>query len=167
MQRILSIHLQGDKPFWERSQCIPLADLDNLREQIVELKRTGVIWESRSPYAAPIMVVKKNNGSLRICIDYCTLSKITNPDQYTTPQIEVALQCLSGAKWLSAVYLWSWCHQIPMYPDDQQKTTLICPVGLFKFNQMQQSLTRAPAKCQCLMEKTVSGMKPTLKCWCT
>ncbi|XP_068118921.1 uncharacterized protein [Hyperolius riggenbachi] len=152
------IRLQDDKPFRERSRWIPFGDLEDLRQQIAELKRTGIIRESRSPYASPIVVVRKKNGSIRLCIDYRTLNRRTIPDQYTTPRIEDALHCLSGAKWFSVLDLRSGYHQIPMHPEDKEKTAFICPIGFFEFNRMPQGLTGAPATFQRLMERTVGDM---------
>ncbi|XP_040195270.1 LOW QUALITY PROTEIN: uncharacterized protein LOC120928229 [Rana temporaria] len=152
------VRLQDDKPFRERSRRVPLGDLDDLREQLAELKRTRIIQESRSPYASPIVVVRKKNGSIRLCIDYRTLNQRTIPDQYTTPRIEDALQCLSGAKWFSVLDLRSGYHQIPMHPEDKEKTAFICPLGFFEFNRMPQGLTGAPATFQRLMEKTVGDI---------
>ncbi|XP_040195295.1 uncharacterized protein LOC120928256 [Rana temporaria] len=152
------IRLEEDKPFRERVRRIPLGDLEDLREQLAELKRTGIIRESRSPYASPIVVVRKKNGSLRLCIDYRTLNRRTIPDQYTTPRIEDALQSLSGAKWFSVLDLKSGYYQIPMHPEDREKTAFITPVGFFEFNRMPQGLSGAPATFQRLMEKTVGDM---------
>lgn len=81
----------------------------------------GVIQESKSPYASPIVMVRNKNASLRICIDYCTLNIRRIPDQYTTPQIEDTLQYLFGAKWLSVFDLRSGYHHIPMHHDDLEK----------------------------------------------
>lgn len=94
-----------------------MGDLEDLREQLAELKRTGIIRESRSQYASPIVVVRKKNESLRLCIDYRTLNRQTIPDQYTTPRIEDGLQSLSGAKWFSVLDLKSGYYQIPMSPE--------------------------------------------------
>uniref|UniRef100_A0A8C5MY14 ribonuclease H n=1 Tax=Leptobrachium leishanense TaxID=445787 RepID=A0A8C5MY14_9ANUR len=152
------IRLQEDKPFRESSRRVPLGDLDDLREQLNELQRTKVIQESRSQYASPIVMVRKKNGSVRLCIDYRTLNRRTIPDQYATPRIEDALQCLSGAKWFSVLDLRSGYHQIPMHPEEKEKTAFICPLGFFEFNRMPQGLTGAPATFQRLLEKTVGDM---------
>lgn len=111
------IQLSKDKPFRERFQKIPLSDLENLREQLAELKKSGVIMKSRNPYASPIVVVQKKNWK---SIDYRTLNRRTFPDQYTTLHIEHALQCLFRAKWFSMLDLKSWYFHIPMH-DDQEK----------------------------------------------
>lgn len=113
-----------------------MCDLEDLRQQLAELKRSGVIKQSRSPYASPIVDVRKKNGSLRMCIDYLTLNRRTIPDQCTTPRIEEALQCLSGAKWFSVLELSSGYYQIPMHPDDREKKVFISPLVFFKFDRM-------------------------------
>lgn len=137
------IHLQEDKLFRERVR-IPLSDLEDLREQLTELKTAGIIRESRSPYASLIVVVWKKNGLLRLCIDYRMLNSRTIPDQYTTPRIEDTLQSLSGAKWFSVLDLKSGYYQIPMYPVEREKTSFITPVGFFEFDRMPQGLSGTP-----------------------
>lgn len=92
-----------------------------------------------------LVVVRKKKGSLRLCIDYRTPNRRTIPDQYTTPRIEDALQSLTGAKWFSVLDLKSGYYQIPMCPEDREKTAFITPVGFFEFNQMPQGLSGAPA----------------------
>ncbi|KAK9401817.1 hypothetical protein NXF25_010173 [Crotalus adamanteus] len=81
------------------------------------------------------------------------------PDQYTTPRIEDALQCLSGAKWFSVLALRSGYHQIPMHPEDREKTMFICTLGFYEFNRLPQGLSGAPVTFQRLMERTVEDMK--------
>lgn len=108
---------------------MPLADLEDFRNQLAEMKKAGIIRESGSPYASPIVLVRKKNGSLRLCRDYRTLNSCPVPDQYTTPRIEDALQCLTGAKWFSVLDLRSGYFQIPLDPKDREKTAFICPAG--------------------------------------
>lgn len=93
-----------------------------------------------------------------MCIDYRTLNRRTIPDQYTTPRIEDALQCLTGAKWFSALDLKSGYYQIPMHPADQENTAFICSLGFYEFSQMPQGLSGAPATFQRLMDRTVRDM---------
>lgn len=96
------ILLQEDKPFRERARRIPLRDLEDLWEQLAELR---IFWSfrshSRSLYASPIVVVQKKNGSLHMCTDFRTMNRHTVLDQYMTPRIENALRCLTGSKWFS------------------------------------------------------------------
>lgn len=152
------IRLHDPRPFRERSRRIAPADIDDVRRHIQQLLATGIITESRSPYASPIVVVRKKNGKIRICIDYRTLNNRTTPDQYTMPRIDDALDSLSGSQWFSVLDLRSGYYQIEMAPEDKEKTAFICPLGFYQFERMPQGITGAPATFQRLMEKAVGDM---------
>lgn len=152
------IRLSDPRPFRERSRRIAPADIDDIRRHLKDLLAAGIIKESRSPYASPIVIVRKKNGSVRMCIDYRTLNNRTIPDQYTTPQIDDALDCLSGSRWFSVLDLRSGYYQIPMSEKDREKTAFICPLGFYEFQRMPQGITGAPATFQRLMERAVGDM---------
>ncbi len=152
------IRLTEDKPFRERSRRLPPADLEDVRQHLEKLKGAEIIAESRSPYASPIVVVRKKNGQIRMCVDYRTLNRRTVPDQYTVPRIEDALACLNGSKWFSVLDLRSGYYQIPMSEADQEKTAFICPVGFYQFQRMPQGICGAPSTFQRVMENTVGDM---------
>ncbi|XP_038141331.1 uncharacterized protein LOC119783754 [Cyprinodon tularosa] len=152
------IRLHDSRPFRESSRRLAPADIDDVRRHIQQLLAAGIITESRSPYASPIVVVRKKNGSIRICIDYRTLNNRTIPDQYTMPRIDDALDSLSGSKWFSVLDLRSGYYQIEMAPEDKEKTAFICPLGFYQFERMPQGITGAPATFQRLMEKAVGDM---------
>lgn len=152
------IRLSNPTPFRERSRRLAPADIDDVRRHLQQLLAAGILKESRSPYASPIVVVRKKNGTIRICIDYRTLNSRTIPDQYTTPRIDDALDCLSGSKWFSVLDLRSGYYQIPMSEEDKEKTAFICPLGFYQFERMPQGISGAPATFQRLMEKAVGDM---------
>ncbi|KAI7797198.1 hypothetical protein IRJ41_020208, partial [Triplophysa rosa] len=152
------IRLHDNKPFRERSRRLAPADIEDVRRHIKDLLAAGIIKESRSPYASPIVIARKKNGAIRMCIDYRTLNARTIPDQYTTPRIEDALDCLAGSRWFSVLDLRSGYYQIPMAEEDKEKTAFICPVGFFQYERMPQGITGAPATFQRLMEKAVGDM---------
>ena len=104
-----------------------------------------MITESRSRYASPIVIVRKKNGQIRICIDYQTLNSRTIPDQYAVPLVQEALDSLHGCNWFSVIDLKSGYYQIPMHPDDKEKTDFTCPVGFYQFERMPQGVKGAPA----------------------
>lgn len=79
------IRMSDSTPFRERSRRLALADIDDVWKHLQDLLKAGIIKESRSPYASPIVIVRKKNGSVRMCIDYRTLNSRTVPDQYITP----------------------------------------------------------------------------------
>ncbi len=152
------IRLSDSKSFRERSRRIVPADIDDVRRHLQELLAAGIIKESRSPYASPIVIVRKKNGRVRMCIDYRTLNSRTIPDQYTMPRIDDALDCLTGSKWFSVLDLRSGYYQIAMSEKDKEKTAFICPLGFYQFERMPQGVTGAPATFQRLMEATVGDM---------
>ncbi|KAL3996707.1 PHD finger protein 20 [Sarotherodon galilaeus] len=152
------IRLHDPRPFRERSRRLAPADIDDVRRHIQQLLAAGIITESRSPYASPIVVVRKKNGAIRICIDYRTLNNRTTPDQYTMPRIDDALDSLSGSRWFSVLDLRSGYYQIEMAEEDKEKTAFICPLGFYQFERMPQGITGAPATFQRLMEKAVGDM---------
>uniref|UniRef100_A0A669BQ97 Gypsy retrotransposon integrase-like protein 1 n=1 Tax=Oreochromis niloticus TaxID=8128 RepID=A0A669BQ97_ORENI len=151
------IRLHDPRPFRERSRRLAPADIDDVRRHIQQLLAAGIITESRSPYASPIVVVRKKNGAIRICIDYRTLNNRTTPDQYTMPRIDDALDSLSGSRWFSVLDLRSGYYQIEM-AEDKEKTAFICPLGFYQFERMPQGITGAPATFQRLIEKAVGDM---------
>jgi len=64
-----SIRVTDDRPFRERSRRLPPGDLEDVRKHLNDLKEAGIISESRSPYASPIVMVRKKNGTIRMCVD--------------------------------------------------------------------------------------------------
>lgn len=100
-----TIRVTDDRPFREHSRRLPPGDVEDLRKHLNDLKEAGIITESRSPYTSPVVVVRKKNGTIRMCVDYRTLNRRTIPDQYTVPRVEDALSCLSGSQWFSVLDL--------------------------------------------------------------
>ncbi|XP_053878901.1 uncharacterized protein LOC128834319 [Malaclemys terrapin pileata] len=152
------IRLQDPRPFRERSRRIALSEMEDVRHHLQELIANGIITESRSPYASPIVVVRKKSGKIRMCIDYRTLNRRTTVDQYTMPRVQDALDCLLGSQWFSVLDLRSGYYQIPLGEEDKEKTAFICPLGFYQFERMPQGISGAPATFQRLMEKVVGDM---------
>ncbi|KAL2086841.1 hypothetical protein ACEWY4_017900 [Coilia grayii] len=152
------IRLSDPRSFRERSRRLAPADIEDVRNHLQDLLAAGVIKESRSPYASPIVVARKKNGSVRLCIDYRTLNSKTIPDQYTTPRIDDALDCLAGSRWFSVLDLRCGYYQIAMAEKDKEKTAFICPLSFYQFERMPQGVMGAPAMFQRLMEKAVGDM---------
>lgn len=96
--------LDGD-PIRQRYRRIPPSDYDEVRAHIRQLLDSQIIWESCSPYASPIVPVRKKDGSLRLCVDYRLLNGKTRKDTFPLPRIEETLDPLSGAQWFSTLDL--------------------------------------------------------------
>lgn len=152
------IRLSDETPFKYRPRPIHPQDMDAVRKHLQDLLDTGVIRESESPFASPIVVVRKKDGSVRLCIDFRKLNLQTIKDAYALPKLEDAFSALAGSKWFSVLDLKSGYYQIEMQESDKEKTAFVCPLGFWEFNRMPQGITNAPSTFQRLMEKCVGEM---------
>lgn len=147
------IPLTDNIPIRQRYRRIPPSDYDEIRAHIRKLLDSQVIRESCSPYASPIVLVRKKDGSLRLCVDYRLLNSKTRKDAFPLPRIEESLDALSGAQWFSTIELASGYHQVAVAEQDKMKTAFCTPFGLFEFHRMPFGLCNAPSTFQRLMER--------------
>lgn len=152
------VRLQDQTPFKERSRPIHPSDREAVKQHLRELLDAGIIHESKSPFASPVVLVKKKNGKIRLCIDYSKLNARTIKDAYALPNIEEAFSALCGAKWFSVMDLKSGYYQVEMAEEDKSKTAFTCPLDFYEFNRMPQGVTNAPSTFQHLMEKCVGDL---------
>lgn len=117
-----------------------------------------MIRESESPFASPIVVVRKKDNSVRLCIDFRKLNAQTIKDAYALPNLEEAFSVLTGSKWFSVLDLKSGYYQIEMEEQDKAKTAFVCPLGFWEFNRMPQGVTNAPSTFQRLMERCMGSL---------
>ncbi len=134
-------HKPPSRPLYRLS---PL-EMDEVRKQVADLLRKGLIEPSQSPYGAPILFVQKKDGSLRMCIDYRALNKLTVRNQYPLPRIDDLLDRLQGARVFSALDLQSGYHQIRITEEDRPKTAFKTPMGLYQFKVLSFGLCNAPS----------------------
>ena len=152
------IKLSDETPFKHRTRPIHPHDVEAVRKHLQELLQAGVIRESESPFSSPIVVVRKKNGEVRLCIDYRKLNLQTVKDAYALPNMEEAFSSLTGSKWFSVLDLKSGYYQIQVEEKDKPKTAFVCPMGFWEFNRMPQGVTNAPSTFQRLMERCVGDM---------
>ncbi|RXN05331.1 Retrovirus-related Pol polyprotein from transposon 412 [Labeo rohita] len=149
------IRLQDETPFKERPRPIHPSDREAVRQHLRELLDAKIIRESESPFASPIVLVRKKNGQIRLCVDYRKLNMRTIKDAYALPNIEETFSALSGAKWFSVMDLKSGYYQVEVADEDKHKTAFVCPLGFFEFNRLPQGVTNAPST---FMEKCVGDL---------
>lgn len=147
------IPLLDDVPVRQRYRRIPPSEYEAVKAHINQLLESQVIRESSSPYASPIVLVRKKDGSLRMCVDYRPLNGKTRKDAFPLPRIEESLDALSGARWFSTIDLASGYNQVPVLEKDRPKTAFCTPFGLFEFNRMPFGLCNAPSTFQRLMQR--------------
>ena len=152
------INLSDETPFRERCRRIPPSDYEDARAHLCDLQEKGIIRESESQFASPIVLVRKKNGDLRLCIDYRKLNRRTVKDQYSIPRIEDTLHSMNGAQWFSCLDLKSGYYQVELAEEDKHKSAFWCPLGFYEFNRMPQGITNAPATFQRLMERCLGDL---------
>lgn len=130
-----------------------------IREQVAKWLQQGILRESRSPWASAVVIVRKKDGTPRMCVDYRPLNKLTSDDVYPLPHLEDLLSNLTGAQHFSTIDLNQGYMQIRVRESDIPKTAVVTQDGLFEFVRMPFGLKTAPATFQRLMDSVLAGIK--------
>ncbi|KAL0409460.1 UNVERIFIED_CONTAM: Transposon Ty3-G Gag-Pol polyprotein [Sesamum radiatum] len=129
------------------------AELRELKKQLQELMDTKLIRPSVSPWGAPVLFVKKKDGSLKLCIDYRELNKLTVKNKCPLPRIDDLFDQLKGAQVFSKIDLRSGYHQLRIKAEDIAKSAFRTRYGHYEFVVMPFGLTNAPTAFMDLMNR--------------
>ncbi|KAE8184578.1 hypothetical protein CF328_g7815, partial [Tilletia controversa] len=131
------------------------AAMDSAIEQLLDWQ---VIEPSQSPVSFPVVMVKQN-GKWRLCVDYRQLNSKTVPDRYPLPTIDAIFQTLTGKKWFSSLDAIRGYHQLGVAAEDRWKTAFVCHRGLYQYKRVPFGLRNAPAIFQRLMDKVLGSLR--------
>ena len=148
----IELHL-GTSPISMTPHRMAPVELQELRVQLQELLDKGFIKPSTSPWGAPVLFAKKKDKTLRLCIDYGQLNRVTVKNRYPLPRIDDLFDQLRGARAYSKIDLHTGYHQLRVMETDIPKTAFRMRYRHFEFTVMPFGLTNAPAAFMDLMHK--------------
>ncbi|XP_060077578.1 uncharacterized protein LOC132557106 [Ylistrum balloti] len=117
------IRLEDETPFKQRHRRIPPSMLEEVKGHLQQLLSGGIIRKSHSPWTSNVVLVRKKDGSLRMCVDYRQMNNRTIKDSYALPRIEEILDCLSGNKFFTVLDMKSGYHQVEIDEPHKERTT--------------------------------------------
>ena len=153
------IHLTDPTPFKDRFPHIPPHMVEEVREHLKNMEKTGVIQPSHSQYSSPLVLVRKSDNSLRFCVDFRKLNKRTLSDCYSMPSVESTLNRLAGAKYFSSMDLKTGYWQIPLAPEDRHKCAFSAGVlGFWEYLRLPMGISNACSSFQRMIESVMDTL---------
>jgi len=152
------IKLVDYQPFKARAYRVPAVQTEIIDKHVMQMLEMGVIKSSASPYASPVVLVKKSDNSIRFCVDYRKLNSVTVKDSYPMPLIEERIDSIFGSEVFSGLDLTSGYWQFALTSSATELTAFICHLGLFEFLRMPFGLCNAGATFQRAMEDVLRGL---------
>lgn len=146
-------------PIKQAPYRVPIEKRDEIDRQVSKLLEQGLIEPSDAAWASPVVLVKKKDGTQRLCVDYRKLNSSTLKDAFPIPRIDDTLDCLNGSVYFSVLDLASGYWQVPLDEDAKNKSTFCVRGGLFRWKVMPFGMSNAPATFSRLMERVLQGLQ--------
>ena len=150
----------GDaQPIRQPPRRAPIALQPELDKELDAMLEQGAIEPGQSPWASPVVLVRKKDGTVRFCVDYRQLNAVTRFDAYPLPRIDETIESLGGAKYFSTLDLLSGYWQVGLTEEAKLKSAFTTRRGLFLWNVMPFGLCNAPSTFERLMETVLQGLQ--------
>ncbi|KAG1392547.1 hypothetical protein G6F60_012004 [Rhizopus arrhizus] len=143
---------ENTQPISHRPYRLSPVESDYLLKELDKYCKLGVIAPSNSPWAAPVILVKKKNGEYRMVIDYRKLNAVTKKDSYPLPRIDDLLDTLGKARIFSALDMRAGFHQVPVEENSKELTAFTTKYGVYHYNTLPMGLVNSPATFQRLID---------------
>ena len=152
-----------EKPFKHKPRRLPMGKFEAMRDQVKALHEIGVIRPSTSNWGSNVLLVKKKDGSWRMCVDYRELNaKTKNIDPYILPRIDDTLEALGGAKYFCTLDLISGYHQVELTEESKCKTAFLTPrlnPSQWEYNTMPFGINGGPSTFQRVIDRVLRGLE--------
>ena len=149
----------GAAPIRQRFRRLSPEKRAEMRAMLNDMLQENLISPSKSPWAAPIVLVNKKDGTSRFCVDYRRMNAVTRKDAYPLPRVDDILETLAGSQLFSTLDLASGYWQVEVKSEDREKTAFITSEGLYEFNVLPFGLCNGPATFQRLMNILLAGIQ--------